>query len=284
MKKTNIFISIGISVLMILSIIISGCANSGTPTGKAVLDTTPEIQNQLKSEPEVTFTIVNRDSCAECDPTLVIEVTKQLFPKLITKEVDVDSEEGKKLIEQYNAKRIPFYVFSMNIENSEAFTDSDVSYAFEEFENGYKLYDEAVGSTVFILEEDRIAYEEAEKAYKEEILNELLTNENLKGTPDKITAYFFWGDGCGYCARQKTAMESWPEKYPKVEVKSFETWGSQENSILFQQFSMLYGFQASGVPTTFIGDQYWVGADIEGIENYIEECIKNNDECKSLLE
>lgn len=58
----------------------------------------------------------------------------------------------------------------------------------------------------------------------------------------------------------------------------FETWYNQENAEIFQQMAELFGTSAQGVPTTFIGDKYWVGfAEYmkPEMENYIEFCIEN---------
>lgn len=97
--------------------------------------------------------------------------------------------------------------------------------------------------------------------------------------PDKVTMYFFWGDGCPHCATQKTFLEELEEKYPDLEVKSFETWKNPENAQLFQEVAQAYGFQAKGVPTTFIGEEHWVGFSerMEGeMEQKIKECIDSD--------
>lgn len=98
--------------------------------------------------------------------------------------------------------------------------------------------------------------------------------------PDKVTVYFFWGDGCPHCVKEKSFLEEIEEKYPEIEVKSLETWKDPENVELLQEMAQAYGFQARGVPTTFIGEEHWVGFSerMEGeMEQKIEECI--DDDC-----
>ncbi len=101
---------------------------------------------------------------------------------------------------------------------------------------------------------------------------------DIDDNPDKLTVYFFWGDGCPHCAKEKPFLDSLEEKYPELEVKSFETWYNQENAELFQEVAKAYGIQARGVPTTFIGEEHWVGfsSSMEPeIEEYVKNCIEN---------
>ncbi len=96
---------------------------------------------------------------------------------------------------------------------------------------------------------------------------------------NKVTVYFFWGEGCPHCSTQKPYLEEWQEKYgDEIEVKMFETWKNPDNVALFQEVAKAYGIQARGVPTTFIGERNWVGFSSSmapEIEQYIEYCIEN---------
>ncbi len=107
---------------------------------------------------------------------------------------------------------------------------------------------------------------------------------NINDNPDKVTVYFFWGEGCPYCSEEEPFLDSLEEKYPELEVKSFETWYNQENAELFQEVAKAYGIQARGVPTTFIGEEHWVGfsSSMEPeIEEYVKNCIENGCENKA---
>ncbi len=110
-------------------------------------------------------------------------------------------------------------------------------------------------------------------------------NSDLIGNPDKLTIYFFWGDGCPHCATEKPYLQEWQKKYgDKIEVKMFETWKNPDNAELFQEAAKAYGIQAQGVPTTFIGEKHWVGFSSSmapEMEEYIESCIENK--CESPL-
>ncbi len=102
---------------------------------------------------------------------------------------------------------------------------------------------------------------------------------------NKVTIYFFWGDGCPHCAAEKPFLESLEKRYKEdIEVKMFETYYNKDNVALFQEVAQAYGIQVQGVPTTFIGDKNWVGyADYmaEEIEDYVQYCIENK--CESPL-
>ena len=116
--------------------------------------------------------------------------------------------------------------------------------------------------------------------------NVISESSDLKLNPDKVTIYFFWGDGCPHCAAEKPFLEELNKKYgDKIEIKMFETWKNKNNEVLFQEAANAYGIQVQGVPTTFIGEKNWVGyADYMGeeMESYIQSCIENK--CVSPLE
>jgi len=74
-----------------------------------------------------------------------------------------------------------------------------------------------------------------------------------------VVVTMFWGDGCPHCAEAKPFLEGLKEKYPGLEVRLYEVWHNEDNLKMMQQMAEQYGFTATGVPTTFIGDKYWVG-------------------------
>lgn len=104
------------------------------------------------------------------------------------------------------------------------------------------------------------------------------TPVEIEDDPEKIAVYFFWGDGCPHCATQKPFLEELETKYNNLEIKSYETWKNSNNVAIFQDISRRYGITPRGVPTTFIGDKYWIGFN-EGMklemEAQIRDCIEN---------
>jgi thiol-disulfide isomerase/thioredoxin len=105
-------------------------------------------------------------------------------------------------------------------------------------------------------------------------------NNQINNDPNKITIYFFWGNGCPHCEEQKPFLEELKKKYSdKIEIKMFETWKNPENVKLFQETAKKYDTTARGVPATFIQDEYWVGYSenmANEMENKIKYCIENN--------
>jgi len=96
---------------------------------------------------------------------------------------------------------------------------------------------------------------------------------------EKLEIYFFWGQGCPHCAKEKPFLEELKQKYPQLEVKEFEVYYSQENQELFQRVAQAYKTQAQGVPTTFIGKDFVVGFGTKEttgkeIEGLIQNCLQ----------
>lgn len=99
---------------------------------------------------------------------------------------------------------------------------------------------------------------------------------------EKVVIYFFWGETCSYCAKQKAAMSKWLEKYPNIEIKTYESWNNDDNRNMLESLVAAYDTEIEGVPMTFIGDEYWVGyaetLEVEMISK-IEECLAG--ECEN---
>ncbi|MBE0687921.1 MAG: thioredoxin family protein, partial [Anaerolineaceae bacterium] len=93
-----------------------------------------------------------------------------------------------------------------------------------------------------------------------------------EGNP--VVIYMFWGEGCPHCAAAKPIFEDFAKKYPEVELRFYEIYNSAENQEKFLSMADAHGFEAWGVPTIFIGDQYWEGY-AEGMEVEFEEAILN---------
>jgi glutaredoxin len=92
------------------------------------------------------------------------------------------------------------------------------------------------------------------------------------GNSQSVAIYFFWGDGCPHCAAAKPVLEELTRQYPNVEVRAYEVWYNESNQQLLQQMAGAFGFEASSVPTIFIGDRYWIGYS-DGIRNEIAAAV-----------
>ena len=106
----------------------------------------------------------------------------------------------------------------------------------------------------------------------------------LPETGNRTTVYFFWGDGCPYCEREKPFLEELDREHEDLEVKMYEVYNSRENQKIYQNVAEKYGVSARGVPGTFIGDEHWSGYNEEignEIESKIDECLEQS--CKTPL-
>jgi thiol-disulfide isomerase/thioredoxin len=70
----------------------------------------------------------------------------------------------------------------------------------------------------------------------------------------KVDLYLFWGYGCPHCTKEKVFLEKLQQKYPQLEIKSYEVWRNRGNAIFFVQMAEAYGIKATSVPITFIGN------------------------------
>ncbi len=93
----------------------------------------------------------------------------------------------------------------------------------------------------------------------------------------QLIIYYFYDRNCPVCEQQENFLNEIEEKYEEdIELKSFEV-RTNENIRLFQEIGKVYGITPRGVPTTFIGDNYWIGfhSNYEGsMESKIEKCIE----------
>ncbi len=107
---------------------------------------------------------------------------------------------------------------------------------------------------------------------------------NFNETSEETLIYFFWNPNCNFCEDQKIFLEELEQRYEgDIRVKSYM---ARENAELLEEFGNAYDMEPSGVPTTFIGEKYWVGFTgyIETqIEDYISECVEEEG-CASLYE
>lgn len=93
-----------------------------------------------------------------------------------------------------------------------------------------------------------------------------------------VILYFFWGEGCPYCEKQKVYLNSLKNKYPQLEIKDYEVWHNQAPRELLITMSKAYGINPNGIPVTFIGDKSFIGFNNDiatKIEQTLKLCLKN---------
>lgn len=76
---------------------------------------------------------------------------------------------------------------------------------------------------------------------------------------EPLTLYYFWGNGCPVCARQKPFLEQLMERYPQIRIREYEVWYNAEHRDLLFAMAAERDVEVSGVPVTMIGPKVWVG-------------------------
>ncbi|OIO55479.1 hypothetical protein AUJ46_01445 [Candidatus Peregrinibacteria bacterium CG1_02_54_53] len=74
-----------------------------------------------------------------------------------------------------------------------------------------------------------------------------------------VNIYFFWGEGCPHCEKEKPFLDQLEQRYPQVRVHAYEIWGNKQNRDLMIELGKKLDAVVSGVPFTVIGEQYVVG-------------------------
>ena len=69
----------------------------------------------------------------------------------------------------------------------------------------------------------------------------------------------FWGDGCPNCESERGWLDSVMDQYPDLHVTQYEIFNDATNRDLFTSEAERLGFEASGVPTTVVGERVWIG-------------------------
>lgn len=103
----------------------------------------------------------------------------------------------------------------------------------------------------------------------------LLANTPVAWAQEKLEINFFWGQGCPHCEKAKDFLTRMQEKYPEIQVNSYEVFLHPDNQKLFQEFGQKYGVEIRGVPMIFMGEKVHKGYKSDATSGKeIEECIK----------
>ncbi len=123
------------------------CENPGTQDAKCI----------YKDPIAVDMYFVKTSDCTSCEqiPDLVASL-KQLFKGLEIKEIDATDDLGKEIVEVTEIKKVPAYVFSASVAETQSFKGNpNLQAAFEKKGDYYLLSDSIVGATWFISQEER---------------------------------------------------------------------------------------------------------------------------------
>lgn len=85
-----------------------------------------------------------------------------------------------------------------------------------------------------------------------------------------VNVYFFYGNGCGYCAAAEEFFDSIEDEYGnQFNLVMYETWYDEDNADLMNRVADAREEEPQGVPYIIIGNQSWNGYT----SSYDEEII-----------
>lgn len=98
--------------------------------------------------------------------------------------------------------------------------------------------------------------------------------------------YFFWGEGCPHCAKEKEFLNKIKNNYPQINVVDFEIYNNSDNASLLQTLDKELNLNISGVPFIIIGDQGMSGylndeTSGQQIIKMINQCLET--QCPDLV-
>lgn len=100
-------------------------------------------------------------------------------------------------------------------------------------------------------------------------------NSVLAQDSEKVNIYFFWGEGCPHCAKEKPFLDKLEQKYSELEIHDYEVWNNYDNRQLMIDFGKKLNANISGVPFTVVGEQYIIGwLDEKNTGKQIEDAVK----------
>jgi thiol-disulfide isomerase/thioredoxin len=82
---------------------------------------------------------------------------------------------------------------------------------------------------------------------------------NLLFCQEKTNIYFFWGENCSRCIKEKKFLEKIKKKYPNVEIQYLEILSNEQNKLLYYEVLKKLNIEIATLPTTIIGKDYFVG-------------------------
>lgn len=100
---------------------------------------------------------------------------------------------------------------------------------------------------------------------------------------NKVELYFFWGQGCSYCAEAKLFIKELEKEFSSLKVMAYEVNENEDNYKFFRAMSQAYDIE-EGIPLFLVGNNFLAGYD-KSSDNYLREIVKDcvNSNCDSPL-
>ncbi len=186
--NTKIIIAILLIAVIILGAgIIYLIINNNNSNSTESTPSTNTNDDSVTDNSVITLTIIEDPACSTCNVDVFADQVKEnLINNLKIKKISIESDEGKKAIEELNLNQVPAYLFSENIDQRDDWA-SKLAGAFIKVQlngvNEYMLNPQYVPTKVMINEP------------------EILEGTVVYGNPDaKVTIYEFSDYECPFCA------------------------------------------------------------------------------------
>ncbi|MCK4918816.1 MAG: DsbA family protein [Candidatus Pacebacteria bacterium] len=149
-------------------------------------------------DPIVIVNVISDENCENCEYESVLDIIKTIVPTMDAVNINFDSEEGKRLIDSFEIKTIPAFVFSSNV-------------------SGIKEY-EKIGD-VLIKNEDGYLLDAVQTGIpvgRNLGAPKIEDGDAIKGSADaEVTIIEFSDFECSYCKEAKNVLDEVLESYPE---------------------------------------------------------------------
>ncbi|HCP08671.1 MAG TPA: hypothetical protein DIT25_02655 [Candidatus Moranbacteria bacterium] len=96
------------------------------------------------NEPKVDVQVLTDETCGEeCDPSEALVWLRRVIPTISAQKINYDSGEGKKIVEKFQIKTLPSFIFSDEVEKTDFYSQAQI--LFEERGNEFLLKNEELG-------------------------------------------------------------------------------------------------------------------------------------------
>ncbi|MDO8529541.1 MAG: thioredoxin domain-containing protein [bacterium] len=95
------------------------------------------------NDPIVTVKVVSDQACENCNPDKVVFGLHQMMPTVLAVKVDQNTQEGIELINNFNLKTLPSFIFSQEVEKTDFFKQN--ASVLDKKDNSYTLRTAEVG-------------------------------------------------------------------------------------------------------------------------------------------
>jgi len=81
--------------------------------------------------------VINSDACFNCKTGRILKILNTFYPNIAVKTIELESDEGKELVEKFNIEVMPAYIFESNFK--EAYDYEKLSGAFKQKEGNFVM-------------------------------------------------------------------------------------------------------------------------------------------------